>query len=140
VLRGDLWTFNTPSRAKHVSCVHRILRKRSLLPCVDVIVINKIASIEDDHLETDVTSPSSGMDAIDCNKALPRALGWDISNSRAISHELLRGSHSIAAILVPSLARVHAVCGRPALTCAAGDTLPVSRRRCSNRRTTRTSG
>jgi hypothetical protein len=33
--------------------------------CVDVIAICRIASIEDNCLETDVCSASSGMDALD---------------------------------------------------------------------------
>jgi len=37
---------------------------------VDVVVIHKAASIEDNHLETDVSPASTGTDAIDRHKVL----------------------------------------------------------------------
>jgi hypothetical protein len=37
---------------------------------VDIIAIHKIACREDDHLETDVCSASSGMDSIDHHEVL----------------------------------------------------------------------
>jgi hypothetical protein len=82
---------------------------------------------------------SSGKDTIDRHEVLLRTLGWD-SPSCAISRELLHGSRSTAAIMASSLAGVRTVRGRPAVTSAVGVTLPVSRRRCSNRRNTLASG
>jgi hypothetical protein len=37
---------------------------------VDVAAIHKAASIEDNHLETDVNPANTGTDAIDCHKVL----------------------------------------------------------------------
>jgi hypothetical protein len=36
----------------------------------DIVVLNKIASVEDNHLETDVHTMSSGRDAIDRHEVL----------------------------------------------------------------------
>lgn len=44
--------------------------------CVEIVVIYKIVSVEDDPLETDVHSVSSGVDAIDCHEVLPGPCVW----------------------------------------------------------------
>jgi hypothetical protein len=49
---------------------------------------------------------------------------------------LLYTSRFTAAIMASSLAGDRTVRGRPAFMCALGATLPVSRRRCSARRST----
>jgi hypothetical protein len=75
---------------------------RSDPQCVNV-VIRKIAAVEDDRLETAVRLSSSATDGIDRREVLPRILGWDNPNSRAILRELLQGhflSHSDAAPVV----------------------------------------
>jgi hypothetical protein len=82
VPRGDLWTLNTPSRVKHASSVH--------------IAICKIASAEDDLLETDIRSASCGMDAIDHHEVL-RGL------SVGIVPILVQYSVSFSTALVPQL-------------------------------------
>jgi hypothetical protein len=66
-----LWTLNTPSRVLNTlrlsteCCVITAHPQR-----VDVVAIRKIASVDDDRLETDVRSASSGMDAIDRHEVL----------------------------------------------------------------------
>jgi hypothetical protein len=68
---------NTPSHVKnmlHLSteCYAQIGHPQ----CVEVVAIHKIASVEDDRLETDVHSVSSGVDAIDCHEVLPGPSVW----------------------------------------------------------------
>jgi hypothetical protein len=50
--------------------------KRAHPQHVDVVAIQKIAFIEDDHLETDVHSVSIGMNAVDCHEVLRGPLVW----------------------------------------------------------------
>jgi hypothetical protein len=64
-----------------------------------VIAIHKTASVEDDHLETDVRSPSSGMDPIGRHEALRGPSGGVDPSSRTIPRERLHGSRPAAAIL-----------------------------------------
>lgn len=44
--------------------------------CFEVVVVHKIASVEDDPLETDIHSVSSRVDAIDCHEVLPGPCVW----------------------------------------------------------------
>lgn len=57
--------------------------KRANLQCGDA-VIHKIWSIDYNHLQTDVCSASTGMDAIDHHGVLVRTLSWATPNSCAI--------------------------------------------------------
>jgi hypothetical protein len=49
---------------------HRMLRKINRSQCVDVVAFSKIASTDDDHLETEVCSVSCGMETIDRHEIL----------------------------------------------------------------------
>lgn len=118
-----MWTLNSPSRVENVSPVHGMLCRRNHPQRVDIVAIRITAFSADDRLETDVRPASSGMNATDRHEVLSRTLRWDSPNSRAISHELLRGSRSTAVIMASSLAAVRAVRGRPAFTRAVGVTL-----------------
>jgi hypothetical protein len=109
--------------------------KRSHPQRVYVVAIRKIASAEDDRLETDVRCASSGMDAIDRQEVL-RGPSVGIVPILVRYREILHDSRSITAVMAFSLAGVRTVRGRPAFTNVVGVTFPVSRRRCSNRRNT----
>jgi hypothetical protein len=104
-----LRTVNTPSRVKRASYVNRIF-----------LLFAKLH-----HLETDVHSGSSGKDGIYRHESR-RGLSVPIPVRYHVSV-------STAAITPPSPTGVRTVRGRPAFTRAIGVTLPVSRRRCSNR-------
>jgi hypothetical protein len=127
---------NTPSRVKHASSVHRMLCKKS----------SSAACWCHNHSQNCICGGRSSGNRCalrelwyGCNwlsLSTSRTLGCDSPNFRAISRELLHGSCSTAAIMASSLAGVRTVCGRPAFTSAVGVTLPASRRRCSNRRST----
>jgi hypothetical protein len=62
-----LWTSNINSRVQHASSFHRILSKIPHAQYVDA-VIGRIASVGDDHLETDVRSANTGMDVTDLRR------------------------------------------------------------------------
>jgi hypothetical protein len=109
--------------------------KRAHPQCVDVIDIRKIASLEDDRLETDVLSRVEEWMQLIVMKYF-EDIGCDSSISRAISSEVLHGCRYIAEIMASSLDGVHTARQRLAFTCAGGVTFTVPRRRCSNRRNT----
>jgi hypothetical protein len=100
--RGDLWVVNTSSHVRHDQCVV-------------VTAIHEITSVEDDHLETDVLSANSGMDAIDRLVLLQGPL-IKISQILVTYHV----SFSRAAVRESSLAAVRTVRRRPAFTCIIG--------------------
>jgi hypothetical protein len=114
------------SREWHVKGVHP--------QCVNV-EIRKIASVENDRLETYVRSPSSGMDAIGSHEVLLGLLVLIVPILMSY-----RVTFSTAAIMASSLAGVRTVRGGPAFTCAAAVTFPVLQRHCYNRRNTLASG
>jgi hypothetical protein len=114
-----LWALNLHSHVIHAET-------RAHPYCVDV-AIRKIASPEDDLLETDVRSGSSGMDATD-SRGIFRGPSVEIAPEFA----RYRVNFSTAA-----LAGLRTFLERAAFMCAVGDTLPVSRRRCTSCRNTR---
>lgn len=75
-------------------------------------------------------SARSSMDRVDRHEVL-RGPFWDNPNSHAISHELLHGFRSTAAVMAPSLLGVRTVRWRPKLKCPAGVTLHLSQKRCT---------
>jgi predicted hotdog family 3-hydroxylacyl-ACP dehydratase len=60
---------NTLTRKTRFVCPQNVVKKGHPHR-VDVLAIRKIASVEDDHVETDLHSTSSGMDTIDCHEVL----------------------------------------------------------------------
>jgi hypothetical protein len=123
VFRGDFWTLNTHSRAKHVSSVHRMLCRKSS----DVVAIpQKFFRIErSSGSRCAFREQWYGCSWYPWNTS--RTLGWNGSTSRAKLRELLHGSRST----FTGCART--VPGRPAFSRVVCVTLPVSRSRCSNR-------
>jgi hypothetical protein len=77
-----------------------LCKKRAHPQRVNVVAIRNIASVEDDGLETDVRSASSGMDAIDRHEVLRRP-------SVGIVPILVRYRVRISTALVPQLQLWH---------------------------------
>jgi hypothetical protein len=75
--------------------------------------IHTIASVDDDFLETDVCSTSSGVDAGDHHEYIGDHFVWDSPNSLVIWHKILNDSSSTAGIMASSLIGVHS----PLLIC-----------------------
>jgi hypothetical protein len=90
--------------------------------CFGVITINRSASTEDKHLETDACPTSSGMDAIDCHEVLQRP---SIGTVPIFMQYCMSSSTVLVPFTIPSLTGVHTVRGQPAFMCAVGVTLPV---------------
>jgi hypothetical protein len=96
--------------------------------CVEVVAIHKIASADNERVETGMRSESNVVDAIDRYEILREP-----SVEMVPILELYRmTSHSTAAFVASSLASVRKACGRPAFTCVLGVTILVSRRRCTS--------
>jgi hypothetical protein len=118
-----LWTLNTPLSVKMLRL--SVWKERS---SVDVVA-NRIRRGRSSGNRCDVWMLLIVMKYFE-------NLGWDSTNSREISSQLLHTSRSAAVIMAYSLSGVRTDRGRPAITCAVSVTFPVSQRCCSSLRNT----
>jgi hypothetical protein len=93
--------------------------------CDYVLGISKTASLEGDHLETDVRSASGGIDATARHEILREPSAAIVPVFREILRDLLHTSRSTDAITGSSSTGFRTVRGRPAITCAVCVTIPV---------------
>jgi hypothetical protein len=69
----SLLELNTTSSVKYALYLYRILYKKALPQCADLLIL-KFASVGDDFLGTDVPSVNSDIDASNCENALKGTL------------------------------------------------------------------